>query len=245
MSVQESTVKTAMEAMPQNINDRLTRSMDTFYRDELEQSPAKKVSGWPSLDIFTRFKIYKENEYEAWERECEVYEERHAEEKRRREAERAQSKRGFFGGLGDFLGDAARGIGHAISSPTQPEQLSDDEALQDINLAQRYLRSVTLPGMKPLNLPPTVGRALKDFDTESLNSTIVYNYLLKEWERRGVEEIVGTSNERIFRDFAQNPAYNIITDDEQNRRKDIKIIMQYLRQVNNQHHSKNKGKRLY
>jgi hypothetical protein len=242
MSVSESTVDTALEAMPQNINDRLTRSMDTFYRNELGQSPARKVSSWPSLDILTRFKSYKEDEYEAWEKACQAHEERHEEAKREREAERQKSKRGFLGSMGNFFGDAARGFGHMISSPTKPEQLSDEDALKDINLAQRYLRSVTQPGMKPLNFPPTVDRALKEFDTASLNSTVVYNYLLNEWERRGVEEIVGVSNEQIFRDFAQNPAYHIITDDEQYRRKDIKIIMQYLRQVNNQHKT---GKRSY
>lgn len=236
MPAQESTVGTAMDAMPQNIDDRLLESVKKFYRDELGESSARKVCSWPSLDVLSRFKAYKEEEYEVWERAYQAAEERHAEEKRRREAERQQSNRGFWRSVGDFLGDTTRGIGHIMSLPTKPDQISDEEALQDINLLQRYLRSVTQPGMKPLHFAPTVGRALQEFNQGVLRNMVAYNYLCGTWDRRGVEEIANIGNEQIYQETAKEQGY-LNAEEEQAIRRDIKAIMQYLRQINSQYHS--------
>jgi hypothetical protein len=239
MSAQESTVDIAMDAMPQNIDDRLLESMKAFYRQELGELPARKVCGWPSLEVLTRFNAYQDDVHENWEKRYQAAEERHAEVKRAREEERRQRGGGFWNSLKDFAADAAGGIGHMMSLPSEPNRISDEEALVDINLVQRYLRSVTQPGMKPLNLPPTVGRVLEDIDEDSLQNTVVYNHLNEEWGRRGVEEIASMGNDQIYREVTKGIG-NLDTEDEQAYRKDIKVLMPYLRQANGQQHNKHK-----
>lgn len=235
MQIQESIVATAMEAMPQNIRDRLTGSIDTFYRNELGQSPAHKVCEWPSLDVLSHFKTYKEDEYKAWERECQAAKDRHDAVKRAREEKWQQSQGGFFSGLSHLVQNVASNVGYVISLPAEPTQISDEEALQDINLTQRYLRSVAHPGQGVLNPPPTIGRALLGLEKDSLHNTIVYNYLLDNWTRRGVEEIGSTGNEQIYREVKAHLLY-IDSENEPAIHEDIETIIQYLYRINSEYH---------
>ena len=218
---QEPTIALAMEAMPQNINDRLTDIMDSFYRDELGSLPVRDISVKLPLETLLLFKTYQEKVYNTRLKEYQEAEKRIADEKHKHDVDP-------FAILADIT-KLALGIKRVTILPIQPEKISDEEALKAIQLVQRYLNSVTRPGQRPINLPPTVGRALDGFDVNTLHSNVVFHYLLEKWERRGVEEMVRASNLFLLKEIVTTLG-EVRSMEKQLLQEDIQRIVGYLRQ---------------